>query len=471
MLRSTSISLCTFAALFTAATANAQSTMTPLPTFGTGGWLAPGTSAYLTTGHTERGLAFNPITSHLLLVSRAGGSFVRVLDAATGLDLGGLDTTGMSGGTFALDMCDVDETGAIYVGNLSTSLTSNFKVYKWNDETPAVAPTTVFDALTNVVRTGDAFAVHGGVSGPARFAAAGTAAATAGTNSSFTVGTLDATNTFTSYTSIPGTGAASNDYRLSLTWVDQDTVIGNQGGLARYTDFTASAATVAASIPFTTVSQRAMDYAVVGGVPVLAVIDSVSSIVSIYDVTYPSQPQLLVQGNNTTGTLSANTNATGSVQWGVIGGNTATLYAMSTNHGIQAFLVTIQPAASAVQYGAGCGTPALTLAATLPPVLGNPFDLLTDQIPTTATVGVYALGLVSIPGGVPIPGTSGCNQYVAPLATVFFVTGGLATNQLPQTYPANPAYAGLQIFAQSLVIDPPSTILATNGLRLYLELF
>lgn len=468
MSRFTTLTVGTLAVLLAASTASAQSTIQPLPTFGTGGWLAPGTSAYLTTGHTERGLAFNPVTGHLVLVSRAGGNNIRILDGATGTDLGGLDPTGMGGGTYTLDMCDIDQTGAIYVGNLSTSLTSNFKVYKWNDETLAVPPSLAFDALVNVTRTGDAFAVRGGITGPATFAAAGTVAAAAGSNSSFTVGTLDGTNTFTSYTQVPGTGAASNDYRLSLTWVDQDTLIGNQGGLARYTDFTPSAATVAASIPFTTTSQRAMDYAVIGGVPCLAVIDSISSNVSVYDITLPSAPQLILQANNTTGTLSANTNATGSVQWGVIGGNTATLYAMSTNHGIQAFLVNVQPAAGAYAYGTGCG--GLTLAATAAPVLGNAFDLQTDNIPVTASVGVYALGFTPIMPGLPLPGAPGCSQYLMPLATVFFVTGGQTTNLLPQQFPANPAYSGLQIVAESLVVDGAS-ILASNGLRLYLEMF
>lgn len=465
----TSVALFSLAVLAAATAGRAQSTIQPLPTFGVNGWVAPGTSTFLSTGHFERGLGYNPVTGHLVLVSRSGGNNVRILDGATGADLGGLDTTGMTGGTFALSMCDIDETGAIYVSNLSTSLTSNFKVYKWNDETLAVPPTTVFDALVNVTRTGDAFAVRGGISGPATFAAAGTVAAAPGTNSSFTVGALDGTNAFTSYTQVPGTGTASNDYRLALTWVDQNTVIGNQGGLARMTDFTPTTATVAASIPFTTTSQRAMDYAVIGGVPCLAVIDSISSNVFVYDITFPSAPQLMLQANNTTGTLSANTNATGSVQWGVVGGNTATLYAMSTNHGIQAFLVTVQPAASAIAYGAGCG--GLQLGASAAPVLGNTIDLQTNNIPTTATVGAYALGFVPVIAGLPIPGAPGCSQYIAPLATVFFVTGAQTSNLLSQTFPANPAYAGLQIYAQSLVIDAPATILATNGLRLYLEMF
>src|SRR5437870_793272 len=78
-----------------ASVGSAQVSMTPLATFGTAGWLAPGSSPFLTTGNTERGLAFNPTTGHLLLVSRAGGNNIRILDATTGADLGALNTTGL----------------------------------------------------------------------------------------------------------------------------------------------------------------------------------------------------------------------------------------------------------------------------------------------------------------------------------------------------------------------------------------
>jgi len=44
---------------------------------------------------------------------------------------------------------------------------------------------------------------------------------------------------------------------------------------------------------------------------------------------------------NTSGTPTANGNGVGELAWGPVTGNTATLYAMSTNQGIQAFLVTV----------------------------------------------------------------------------------------------------------------------------------
>jgi hypothetical protein len=96
--------------------------MSPLTTFGTNGWLAPGAIPQLGTANNERGLAFNPVTGNLVLVSRTGGTNVRVLSGTTGADLGGLNVTGITGGTFAVNVPGVADDGSIYVCNLSASL-------------------------------------------------------------------------------------------------------------------------------------------------------------------------------------------------------------------------------------------------------------------------------------------------------------------------------------------------------------
>jgi len=467
-----SLALCiAVAAALNANYATAQSTMTPLASFGVGGWLAPGTtSAFVTTGVTERGLAWNPQTGNLVLVSRAGGNNVRILDGNTGADLGGLDVTGVTGGTYPINMAGVGDDGAIYVGNLSTSAASNFKVYKWDSEItgPFIPPTAAYDGISGLARTGDSFAVYGGTAtSAAQFAASGSSAVN---NSGFTTGLLDGLNTSTPYVTIPGTTTTSNDYRLGLTFVDQSTLIGNQGANARYTTFDAVSATVTASIPLGGAARRAMDYAVIGGTPVLAVIDSKSSIVTIFDITNPATPTVLTSGTTTSGTLTSNPNATGSVQWGTISGNTATLFAMNTSQGIQAFSVFLQPPASATAFGAGCGSPALTLSAIGAPVLPSTIQLSTDNLPATTAFGFLAFGFLAIPGGAAIPGFPGCLQHIAPLTTEVYFTLGNSSIQMPESYPAIPAFAGISIMAQSVAVDG-SSILTSNGLRLYLETF
>jgi hypothetical protein len=115
-----------------------------LASFGGGdGWLAPGEGnyAFLGTGTTERGLAYG--NGELYLVSRQGGVNVRRLNALTGSDMGGLNVAGIAGGTFAANMVGVASDGAIYVGNLSTSAGTSFKLYRWANDN--AAPTVAYD--------------------------------------------------------------------------------------------------------------------------------------------------------------------------------------------------------------------------------------------------------------------------------------------------------------------------------------
>ncbi len=110
------------------------------------------------TGNTERGFAYNPLTNHLLVVSRNAGIFVRVIDANNGNDLGTLDVTGISGGTFALNDIEVSYDGVIYACNLVTDSASTFKIYRWANE--AATPTVAFESTLGLnKRCGDNFKV------------------------------------------------------------------------------------------------------------------------------------------------------------------------------------------------------------------------------------------------------------------------------------------------------------------------
>lgn len=324
------------------APAQLTGTMSAKTSFGTNGWLAPSDSSYLGTGNLARGLAYNPATGNLVLVSRFNdgttGNNVRILNGTSGADLGRLGFGGISGGTFPINMADVADDGTIYVANLS-STSANFTVYKWASEAAGFTsdPTVAYTAPSSPVnRIGDAFAVRGN-----RFVAAGSNSV-AGTNSTFTVGTLDGSNTATTYTSVTGAGTSSNDFRLGLTWVDDDTVIGTAGTNLRFADFSVSSASVTATAGVGA-AQRLIDYTEIGGVPYLAIADTNSSLVEVYDVSTPGSPVLVASANATTGTLSGNGNGVGDVAWGNVVGNSVTLYAMSTNQGIQAFDLEVVP--------------------------------------------------------------------------------------------------------------------------------
>lgn len=463
------------AALLGANALLAQSTMSPVATFGTNGWLAPGSASYIGSANNERGFAYNPVTGNLVLVSRTGGTNIKVLNGSTGADLGTLVSTGITGGTFTVNMAGVADDGSIYVGNLSTSAPAPFKIYKWDSEALGLAnaPTVAYNNTSVIARVGDSFAVTGGSGGnPIRFAAAGTVPS-GPANSSFLTGQLDAvpTNLATAYTSIPGTLTTSNDYRLSLTFIDQDTIIGNQGTNARITSFGASA-TIDASIPLSA-AQRPLDYAVIGGVPCLAVIDSNSSLVVVYDITVPSAPLQLTSGNLTSGALTANANGVGSVQWGAISGNSATLYAMSCNQGIQAFNVTIDQPARATAFGVGCGSPALALAASARPVLGTTINLNVSNLAPTMPITVYALGFAEIPGGITLPiQPFTCTAYLATIDVTFLnFSGGAPTDTLPLAFPNDPFFSGQSVFGQAVGLDVNNDWITTNGLRMFMKTF
>lgn len=119
--------------------------LAPLTTFGVNGngSILPGERSYLTSASTlQRGMAFNPVTGHLLIASRnpTSAPTVNIIDSNTGEDLGALPFTELvsAGNTgFLLDKIGVANDGAIYVGNLTTASTPiiGFVLYRYANET------------------------------------------------------------------------------------------------------------------------------------------------------------------------------------------------------------------------------------------------------------------------------------------------------------------------------------------------
>lgn len=343
----------------------------PLSTFSPNndGWLAPGEGgyAYLGTGNLERGLAYNPLTDHLYLVSRAnvGGDAlnIRILDKNTGADLGGLNKGSgiISGGTFAINTVRVGADGAIYVANLASPVSGTvpFKVYRWANEsaTPTVAVNTT---TITTGRMGDNLDVIGGGASTLLLAGESNSSGTGNRNGYAVFSTSDGLNftgTLVTFPLVPNPGGTSpGDFRLGITFTDSSHVIGTQTGAAgpppttspRYTSYSGSTGTLLGT-PVLGGSnlQVIMDYAVIAGIPFLATQSSGDSTVRIWDFSDPNNPVLYASGNNTTGTLTSNPNATGQMAWGDITYDSGTqtwsakLWTMSSNQGIQAFIVTV----------------------------------------------------------------------------------------------------------------------------------
>jgi len=92
---------------------------------------------YLTTEDNQRnhrGLAYNAAYNHLLAISRSPTTNILVFEATTGAYLHSLDLTGISGGTFPINMIACAEDGKVVVANLTVNgSTDPFKVYVFDD--------------------------------------------------------------------------------------------------------------------------------------------------------------------------------------------------------------------------------------------------------------------------------------------------------------------------------------------------
>lgn len=337
-------------ATFLASSASAQISLSPYSSFGGGdGWLAPGEGGYafLGTGNGERGIAYG--NNHLYLVSRATGTDIRILDQVTGADLGSLNNTGISGGTFAVDMIAVGGDGAIYVGNLTTqSTTTPYRIYRWATE--ASAPVVAYSGDSGLAgaRIGDTLAAIGSGSSTRLVAGYNSSPSVVG-NNGYSV--IDPTAGTAAAVGFAGTPPNAGDFRSGITFTDASHVIGSPGSsLYRYTSFSGSSGTLIASPaipdPAGATADRLLSFTTLAGRQLLAVQSIGDSHVSIYDVSDPSAPVFLASGNNTSGTLTPNGNSVGELAWGAttVNGDGTTseiLYAMSTNQGIQAFVVTV----------------------------------------------------------------------------------------------------------------------------------
>ncbi len=120
---------------------------------------------FLSASSTERGFAYGKVggNDRVYIVSRDGGTYLWILDAATGDSVGSLNTTGISGGTFPVNDIEVSDDGLIFVANLTTnSTTSPFRVYKYDTEVSAPVEVINYTGLDK--RFGDKFSVSGSAS-------------------------------------------------------------------------------------------------------------------------------------------------------------------------------------------------------------------------------------------------------------------------------------------------------------------
>ena len=293
--------------------------------------LAPNSSDYLTGAgtDTQRGLAYDPIYQRLVMVSRAPTNGVHLLDAATGADQDVLDVSGISGGTFAMNMCGVADDGAVYVGNLclNSGADLTYRIYRWDGATNTAALSLAFTGDLGIDRIGDTMAVRG-----------------AGTNTQILCGFRNTTNAaiFTtsdglnfSFTLVAITNIPAGALGLSVTWGPGDTFWTKSDFNLRQVsyDLGTGVGNVLASYPVPT-SETIVGVDNANGYAATIGTRETPQNLAIYDITTADGPSIntlvdreLFAASNPPG------NATGSVAMDVAGGR---IFALDSNSGILA---------------------------------------------------------------------------------------------------------------------------------------
>src|SRR4051794_4176034 len=317
--------------LATSATNAWAQSLTALGTFGnaTPGWRQAGeilptddpTSndgsvySYLQIGNNERGLVY--ANNHLYLVSHAtvngSSANVRILDSLAGADLGGLSSTGITGGTFAVNAAAAGSDGAIYVGNLTTqSTTSPFKVYKWATEASAPVVAYSGDAGLPGARAGDDLAGIGAGASTRIASGFSNSPSIAGNNGYTVVDPTGGTATAVGFSTTPPN---AGDFRLGLTFSDSSHIFSKPFGNTTlyYTSYSGATGTLVASpatLPAGSTAETELAYTVLNGIPLLATQSAGDSHIAVYNVADPTNPTLLATAPGLAGLL-ANGNQTG----------------------------------------------------------------------------------------------------------------------------------------------------------------
>ena len=119
--------------------------LAPLTSFGVNGdgSIRPGERTYITAGsNLQRGMAYNPVTGHLIVASRnpTSAPTLNIVDGVTGADLGSMafEQQVEAGNTgFRLNKVGVSDDGSVYVGNLTSASTAivGYVLYRYASET------------------------------------------------------------------------------------------------------------------------------------------------------------------------------------------------------------------------------------------------------------------------------------------------------------------------------------------------
>ncbi len=294
-------------------------------------------SWFSTTASTERGFAYGTVgvNERVYVASRNGGTFVRVLNADTGADVGTLDVTGVSGGTFAINDIEVSDDGVIMACNLTTdAVVSPFRCYTWASE--AVAPTAVIVYTAAAAdRLGDKVTLTGSC-------ADNTATLFAASGNSTTVYTFSTGDNCASFA--PTTVSVAASMGSTPDVVPDFSGSGGFYGTGSGQPVRAYSAAGAVNATATIVGDvtTALSSFSGGGRNYLGVFDHVAGNATVIDVTDGLAAATSYGATASLG-ANANGNGTGDVAVRNNGDGTFTVFVMETNNGLGAYTTNAAP--------------------------------------------------------------------------------------------------------------------------------
>ncbi len=320
------------------------------------------------SGNTDRGLAYNAASNHVIMGTRTGGNGAYAFDAATGTYTNAslsLNMTGVSGGSvLAWDALLASDDGLVFGFNVSQT---TFKIYLWtNYSSPpylAYGPADPSYGTLGSFRVGDIGAIRG--TGTNIEILAGTAASGAVTNA-FIFRTTNGFDFVPTLINIPGT--VSGDLRFGITFYTNNTFLAKQTGQplrlvqypANYGSFTVVTGTVLANVSF----PAGNDPAVVAYEPtskLLAGIVGTGSAVApkvvLFNLSTLSSP--VPVSTNAFNAANANGNATGAIVFGGAG-KTNDVFSLWTNDGILASQINFTAAVTPPSVGPVAGATVYT---------------------------------------------------------------------------------------------------------------
>jgi hypothetical protein len=373
------------------------------------------------TANSERGLAYNPATGHLLVVSRASsGGDIYILNAETGEYLANLSLGFegiVSGGTFMLNEIGVTSDGVIYAANLTTSTANpQFRIYRWENET--ADPTLAYEGDpsgdASAPRWGDSFAVRGSGTNTQIVAGAGSGAS---------LGAIFTTEDGLTFTPTKITNVSANEVAFgsgNTIWAMRS------GGTLRVIEFdlAAGTGTVRQTIPSTAVPTTLIPIDVdvennlLGGISIQGGADALR----LYD--FSDTNNIIIVDQEVFPADNANANAVGAVDV-----HNDLVFAVDANNGLIAYRIieTVSPPVFQSQ------PPAEVTV-----LEGGPLSLVANVSGTLPITYTWQLD------GENVPGASGSTLTIANVALTDAGTYTLVATNSAQSVTSNPVVVTVQ---------------------------